>query len=701
MTLLITTRQTEERGNGSQKTFYFNFPVLNASELYVRIRTDGSDTITDRTDYSITGLGNDEGGYITFTGAAPLATQIVNIQRWVENTQTTDYVENDPFPADTHEDTADRMVMMIQQTLQFEGVGQPGHCLMWDSTGQTLINGFDADDIAYAEEHAYEATTAWSGALEAEVAAYNWAAGTLNTNFTYGGKTGKSAYHWATVAMVYTVFDLGTKCWFGQLSAPTGWTIDTAYNDCLVGVRSTTAGATYYASTNPWTERNPAGAANNFYDTATDSDGSFLVALVYNGRLYKSEDYGSTWSEIQPVGNNNRPWAGVDVSSTGQYIIACSSSASLNQGRLYTSANYGANWTERQPDGNADRLWRSVCMSDSGAVMYACVYQTPGNGKVWKSIDYGVSWSQIYPKGATTGNWISIDCDSDGSNVIICEYSGTVYTSTDYGATWSTRQPAGAGNAYWFDVASDSTGTNLMAVINNYYIYTSSNGGANWTAHSSAGARGWRGLAMSDDGSIKVASVWGGRVYLCTDGSTWTETRPTGTAVDRYYYGPSMDSTGAYITIGVYSTSNGYIYTYGPIGGAAAVQGSWTQETHTHTQPTHTHTGGTISVTLPAHSHIWHKTDKSTYDASGNLIDIGDYKSSKTTTGLINEVTKANSRTADADFYTSIAGAAGGSASGSTGSGGGDNTLANTATATWRPSAACGIVATLTTIPTA
>jgi hypothetical protein len=163
-----------------------------------------------------------------------------------------------------------------------------------------------------------------------------------------------------------------------------------------------------------------------------------------------------------------------------------------------------------------------------------------------------------------------------------------------------------------------------------------------------------------------------------------------------------MDSTGAYITIGVYSTSNGYIYTYGPIGGAAEVKGTWTQETHTHTQPTHTHTGGTISVTLPSHNHQWLIGPNSdTYDVSGNVINVGDYKSSKTTTGLINEVTKANSREADADFYTSIAGAAGGSASGSTGSGGGDTVVANVATATWRPSAACGIVATLTTIPTA
>jgi hypothetical protein len=703
MTLLITTRQTEERGNGTNRNFYFDFPVLNADELFVYILTDGDDEAVLRTDYSIAGLGNANGGFIRFTGSIPTSAQVVHLQRWVENTQETNYVENDPFPADAHEDTLDRIVMMVQQTLQFEGVGQPGAFLMWDTDGTTLINGPDyADDIANAGAHAEEATTAWLGAIDAAYAARNWAGGALNTNYTWGGLTSKSAYHWATVAMVYTVFPLNTVCWFGQLTAPIGWTTQTQFDDCLIGVRSTSAGAVYYVNTNPWTYRSPTGGGQSTWDPAAISDnGAVMLAGVYAGRLYRSNDYGATWGQVRPLGNSNAYWIAAGIDYDGSHMIAA-----VYSGRLYTSANNGDNWTERQPDGNANKYWRDCCIDGTGTYMYACVYQLVGVGKVWRSADGGVNWVEVKPKGNYTGDWLSIKCSRDGSRVVVCEYNGRIYTSSDYGATWAERRPAGDANYNWYNVDVSGDGSSMIAIIYNGKMYTSSNAGVSWTERNPGGLSTytWQSCAVDYDGSHFIVAAYNGLVYQSVDsGVNWSQTTPLGYQINRYYKGLDTNEDGTRQIICIYdSSSSGYVYTYAPIAAAGATMGAWSQNTHTHTETVHTHAGGTMTVSVPAHNHLWLTgAGHTTYNVSAAEIDIYAARSGNQSTGIMVEVTKADSRNPTADLYTSNAVGAGGTASGNTANNAASNTGASATIGTWRPAAAMGIVAKLTTIPTA
>ena len=447
MTLYITTRSTSQQGDGSNREFYYDFPVLDVSELYVYTKEDDASVEVLRSDYNAD-VGP-EGGMIYFTGPeAPSATTTVNIQRWVENTKTTDYVENDPFPANAHENTLDRIVMMIQQCLQFYGVPQPGAYLMWDEEGERVINGPDAADLAYAEEHAHEATASWLLALEAAMAAANWAGGALNTNFTYNSKTSKSAYHYATLAMVYTIFPVNTVCWFGQNAAPIGWTTQTQFTDCLIGVKSETPGAAWYVATNPWTFRSPAGGSRAWQTVSINALGDVMLAAAYGGgtpqgRMYRSLDYGVNWAEIGPTVGVNKYWMSTDMDATGTNMIACSYS-----GRVYTSANVGANWTERYPDGVNDKLWDTVCCDSTGTHMYVGAYGT----KLFHSANSGVSWVEIKPKGNFAGNWITVRCSADGVRVIAVENSGSlgtygrVWQSTNCGATWAQLQPAEPGS---------------------------------------------------------------------------------------------------------------------------------------------------------------------------------------------------------------------------------------------------------------
>ena len=68
------------------------------------------------THYTVSGVGDASGGNVTFTsGNTPATGETVVIRRAVPQTQAIDYIANDPFPAESHEEGLDRATMTIQQ----------------------------------------------------------------------------------------------------------------------------------------------------------------------------------------------------------------------------------------------------------------------------------------------------------------------------------------------------------------------------------------------------------------------------------------------------------------------------------------------------------------------------------------------------------------------------------------------------------
>lgn len=122
MTISSETAKNTYAGDGIQTSFAFSFPILAEGHLKVEIK-DVNGTLTTKvivTDYTVNGTGNDTGrtnyssGNIVFV-TAPLSTDTVIITRDVPLTQETDYVENDTFPAETHEEALDKLTMINQQ----------------------------------------------------------------------------------------------------------------------------------------------------------------------------------------------------------------------------------------------------------------------------------------------------------------------------------------------------------------------------------------------------------------------------------------------------------------------------------------------------------------------------------------------------------------------------------------------------------
>jgi hypothetical protein len=115
MSVSSTTTKVSYSGDGSTTVFAYTFKVFADADLRVIERaSNGTETVkTLTTHYTVSGAGTDSGGNVTFT-TAPASGVTVIIKRNLGLTQGTDYIENDPFPAESHEDALDRLTFIAQ-----------------------------------------------------------------------------------------------------------------------------------------------------------------------------------------------------------------------------------------------------------------------------------------------------------------------------------------------------------------------------------------------------------------------------------------------------------------------------------------------------------------------------------------------------------------------------------------------------------
>ncbi len=116
MTVSSTTSSNRYIATAGQTLFPYTFLILDETELSV---TSNGSALTLNSDYTVDVVGQQAGGNITLTWEdGAVGGEAITILRSVPYTQTVDYVENEAFPAQTHEDALDRLTMQIQQQLE-------------------------------------------------------------------------------------------------------------------------------------------------------------------------------------------------------------------------------------------------------------------------------------------------------------------------------------------------------------------------------------------------------------------------------------------------------------------------------------------------------------------------------------------------------------------------------------------------------
>jgi hypothetical protein len=131
MTLPLQTPVALHTANGITTLFAFTFLVQLSGDLIVKV--DGV-TKTIGTDYSISGLGVEAGGSVTFV-AAPANGAIVTIYRSIALQRTTDYQPNGDIPEDVIDADFDRLWMALQELAS--GAVVPPNVIR-SPTGETL-----------------------------------------------------------------------------------------------------------------------------------------------------------------------------------------------------------------------------------------------------------------------------------------------------------------------------------------------------------------------------------------------------------------------------------------------------------------------------------------------------------------------------------------------------------------------------------
>lgn len=204
MTVSSLTNKASFSANGSTTVFAYNFKIFADADLEVISRAaDGTETIkTLSTHYNVSGAGSDSGGNVTFTsGNTPANGTSVIIRRSLALTQSTDYVENDTFAAENHEDALDRLTF-VTQSLQEQldrtfkvsktttittpevveaSADRASKALVFSSDGNALEIGPTASQITTAQTSATNASNSADAAASSASAASTSATNAANS----------------------------------------------------------------------------------------------------------------------------------------------------------------------------------------------------------------------------------------------------------------------------------------------------------------------------------------------------------------------------------------------------------------------------------------------------------------------------------------------------------------------------------------
>jgi photosystem II stability/assembly factor-like uncharacterized protein len=272
--------------------------------------------------------------------------------------------------------------------------------------------------------------------------------------------------------------------------------------------KSTNGGNSWIPKTD---DQNPLsiGCMINSGDTvyAGTGEGWGNIDAVYGGGIYKSTDFGNSWTLLPGTSGSNLlnfknvmklafdPDGNV-YAVTETFDYSGGISHLQNNGGLYISTDGGSSWSKISNTSITNyNIGCDVIPISSSIILFA----TQGGG-IYKTTDAGTNWSHI-TSGLPTSNIgrIALAQDPNSSNTIYAVLESTsnssglagIYKSTDGGSTWNALTPppllTSTGNKSYLD--GQGWYDNVIAVdpYNSSNIYVggvdmmkSTNGGSSW-----------------------------------------------------------------------------------------------------------------------------------------------------------------------------------------------------------------------------
>ena len=276
--------------------------------------------------------------------------------------------------------------------------------------------------------------------------------------------------------------------------------------------------------------------------------GDKLAAVVYDGNVWLSTNYGVDWTENTTSPGVTKKWSSIASNGDGTKLYATVGKTPRDAGTgadIWRSSDSGGTWVREIELGGQNEAWLSVATNEDGSAVVACSTQTnsgvPPGGRIWRSLNSGVNWSESTP--TFNKPWRAVTSSYDGSptanaKFAVTAYGENIWTSIDSGSNW-VEQTGFAGSPdpslNWWGIASNSTGSNLAAVVDGGNIWTSTDSGTNWVEQtgfvgSPTPNQDWRDITSNSTGSTLTAVVEGGNIWKSTDsGVTWVQDTSVGT----------------------------------------------------------------------------------------------------------------------------------------------------------------------------
>ena len=333
MTVSSTTLKNSYTASSSQTTFAYAFKIFADADLKVYVNGTLK-TLT--THYTVTNAGVTAGGNVVFGTGLTSGDKVV-IQRDLTLTQATDYVENDPFPADSHETALDRLTFIVQQLN--DGVESRSFKFAKTVTDAGTIEiNLDSSDRS-SKILAFDSTGGLSATQEIGVFQGNWAASTAyvirdivkdtNNNNIYICITAHTSSgsvpissntdsaKWSLLVDAASATTSATAAATSATAAATSATASATSATASATSATASASSASTASTQASNASTSATAAAASYDSfddrylgakssnpSTDNDGNALAtgALYWNSSTDQMFSYtGSAWVAIKPT----------------------------------------------------------------------------------------------------------------------------------------------------------------------------------------------------------------------------------------------------------------------------------------------------------------------------------------------------------------------------------------------------------------